>query len=115
MSHLDAPHSPPSGTGPALRSPSAVRDTRARLEHARSTRLIQLRALAETGDSAADHLAGLRRSAIEDVLTAVDEAFARVDDGTYGTCRNCAEPIPAERLEILPYTPHCVTCRRAAH
>ena len=37
------------------------------------------------------------------VLDAIDAALKRIDDGTYGTCANCGEPIPAERLEAVPW------------
>ncbi len=43
-------------------------------------------------------------------LTDLDAALARVDDGTYGVCAVCGEPIPAERLAARPATPTCVRC-----
>ncbi|MFF9277390.1 TraR/DksA C4-type zinc finger protein [Streptomyces griseosporeus] len=89
-------------------------EARQRLEHARSSRLAQLEALRETGQSADDHLLSEQRTAMERVLKEIEAAFARIEDGTYGTCLSCAKPIPAERLEILPYTRHCVACRRRA-
>lgn len=89
-------------------------EARQRLEHARTSRLAQLDALRETGQSADDHLLSEQRTAMERVLKEIDAAFARIEDGTYGTCLSCAKPIPAERLEILPYTRHCVGCRRRA-
>ncbi|MFF9622790.1 TraR/DksA C4-type zinc finger protein [Streptomyces griseosporeus] len=89
-------------------------EARQRLEHARSSRLAQLDALRETGQSADDHLLSEQRTAMERVLKEIEAAFARIEDGTYGTCLSCAKPIPAERLEILPYTRHCVACRRRA-
>ncbi|MGX4691105.1 TraR/DksA family transcriptional regulator [Streptomyces sp. JNUCC 63] len=90
----------------------AAEEARRRLEHARGTRLVQLEALGETGQTADDHLMSSQREAIERVLKEIDEAFARIEDGTYGTCLGCGKPVPAERLEILPYTGHCVSCRR---
>ncbi|MFE7168239.1 TraR/DksA C4-type zinc finger protein [Streptomyces sp. NPDC057616] len=88
-----------------------LHEARQRLEHARTSRMAQLRALGETGQSADDHLLSEQRSAMHRVLKEIDDAFARIADGTYGTCLGCARPIPAERLEILPYTRHCVPCR----
>ncbi|MEE1752813.1 TraR/DksA C4-type zinc finger protein [Streptomyces sp. SP18CS02] len=85
-----------------------------RLEHARSSRLAQLRALEETGQTADDHLLSTQKTAVERVLKEIEEAFARIEDGTYGICLGCAKPVPAERLEILPYTRYCVACRRRA-
>jgi RNA polymerase-binding transcription factor DksA len=89
-------------------------EVRRRLEHARSTRLTQLQALDETGQGPDDHLMSMQKSAIQRVLKEIDHAFARVEDGAYGTCLGCTEPVPAERLEILPYTPYCVACQRLA-
>ncbi|MFH9011760.1 TraR/DksA family transcriptional regulator [Streptomyces sp. NPDC017943] len=91
-----------------------AQEVRRRLEHARSTRLTQLRALEETGHSVDDHLTSMQRDAIRRVLEEIDGAFARVEDGRYGICLGCGDPVPAERLEILPYTPCCVACQRRA-
>jgi RNA polymerase-binding transcription factor DksA len=38
----------------------------------------------------------------------IDDAFKRVEDGSYGRCVICGQPIPDERLELLPDTPFCV-------
>ncbi|MEV3973009.1 TraR/DksA C4-type zinc finger protein [Streptomyces sp. NPDC050698] len=87
-------------------------EARTRLEHARASRLAQLRALEETAHGSDDHLLSEQKNAMQRVLKEIEEAFTRVDDGTYGTCVGCAKPVPAERLEILPYTRHCVACQR---
>ncbi|MEV8550620.1 TraR/DksA family transcriptional regulator [Streptomyces glaucescens] len=89
-------------------------EARQRLEHARSTRLAQLKALEETGQSVHDHLMSAQTEAIRRVLKEIDEASGRIDDGSYGTCLACSKPVPAERLEILPYTRYCVACQRRA-
>ncbi|MEU5100550.1 TraR/DksA C4-type zinc finger protein [Streptomyces sp. NPDC020996] len=89
-----------------------LHEARQRLEHARSSRLAQLQALNETGQTPDDHLLSEQRSAMQRALKEIEEAFARVENGTYGTCLGCTQPIPAERLEILPYTRFCVACRR---
>ncbi|MFD7409624.1 TraR/DksA C4-type zinc finger protein [Streptomyces sp. NPDC059866] len=89
-------------------------EVRQRLEHARNTRLTQLQALTATEPTADDHLMSEQKAAMERVLKEIDAAFARVEDGTYGTCLGCAKPVPAERLEILPYTRYCVACQRRA-
>jgi RNA polymerase-binding transcription factor DksA len=41
-------------------------------------------------------------------LRQIDDAIARVDRGTYGTCLVCGKPIPDERLALMPDTPYCV-------
>ncbi len=38
----------------------------------------------------------------------VVRALAKLDDGTYGVCDVCGEPIPAGRLEALPWAVLCV-------
>ena len=47
-------------------------------------------------------------------LVLVDEALARLDAGTFGTCVRCGRPIPDERLEALPWAPRCIDCQRLA-
>lgn len=88
-------------------------EARQRLEHARSTRMTQLQALGESGQ-VDDQLMSAQQTAIERVLKEIEEAFARVDAGTYGNCTGCGKPVPGERLEILPYTRYCVACQRRA-
>ncbi|MGY0071214.1 TraR/DksA family transcriptional regulator [Streptomyces sp. QTS137] len=92
----------------------AVDQIRQRLEHARTTRVAQLKALDDTGQSPGDHLLANQQDSIRRVLKEIDEAFARVEDGSYGTCLGCAKPVPAERLEILPHTRYCVSCQSRA-
>jgi RNA polymerase-binding transcription factor len=41
-------------------------------------------------------------------------ALARIDAGTYGECQSCGTEIPAERLDAVPTTDLCVTCKQAA-
>jgi len=43
-------------------------------------------------------------------LESVDEALARLDAGTYGTCVRCGEPIAPGRLEARPTATTCVSC-----
>lgn len=45
---------------------------------------------------------------IEAELADVEHALARLDEGTYGTCEACGQPIPDDRLEALPATRFCV-------
>lgn len=46
-------------------------------------------------------------------LELVDAAVARLDAGTYGACLRCGKPIPAGRLEALPWAAHCIDCQGA--
>src|SRR5580658_10002567 len=42
-----------------------------------------------------------------ELLAAVEAALERIENGTFGRCENCDEPIAAERLDALPYVPLC--------
>jgi RNA polymerase-binding transcription factor DksA len=41
---------------------------------------------------------------------AVADALRRIEEGTYGVCERCREPIAYERLSVMPETRHCMTC-----
>ncbi|MFD1955174.1 TraR/DksA C4-type zinc finger protein [Paenibacillus thailandensis] len=41
-------------------------------------------------------------------LSRIDAALRAMEDGTYGTCRQCGKPIPYERLEAVPDSLYCV-------
>jgi DnaK suppressor protein len=45
-------------------------------------------------------------------LALVDAAMARIEEGTFGTCVRCGKPIPAGRLEALPWAAYCIECQR---
>ena len=47
---------------------------------------------------------------VEGHLAEIDDALARVADGTYGVCVSCGLPIPAGRLEARPSARTCVAC-----
>lgn len=46
-------------------------------------------------------------------LQKVEDALKKIDEGTYGICDECNQPIDMERLEVLPETTKCVYCREA--
>jgi RNA polymerase-binding transcription factor DksA len=46
-------------------------------------------------------------------LTSLDRAVERLEQGEYGRCEVCGEPIPAERLQVLPAVTTCVRCAAA--
>jgi RNA polymerase-binding protein DksA len=46
------------------------------------------------------------------VLSEIDAALKRIEDGTYGICTNRGEQIPVERLEARPYATLCIDCQR---
>jgi DnaK suppressor protein len=46
----------------------------------------------------------------ESRLRLIDEALARVDNGTYGICADCGDEIGLGRLKVLPFAVRCVDC-----
>ena len=42
---------------------------------------------------------------------AVESAMALLDTGEYGICQDCGEPINPKRLEAIPWTTLCVSCK----
>ncbi|HUP49335.1 MAG TPA: TraR/DksA family transcriptional regulator [Thermoanaerobaculia bacterium] len=55
----------------------------------------------------------MSRRQLEIRLQQIDAALAALDAGTYGTCRQCKEPLGLARLEALPEAPLCVDCQEA--
>jgi DnaK suppressor protein len=55
------------------------------------------------------HVAALLDQAREH-MTAVGRALRKLDDGMYGTCDRCGQPIGAERLAARPAALTCVRC-----
>jgi len=45
-------------------------------------------------------------------LELVDAALDRLAAGTFGACLRCGQPIPDERLEVLPWAAFCVRCQQ---
>ncbi|HWP65702.1 MAG TPA: RNA polymerase-binding protein DksA [Candidatus Limnocylindria bacterium] len=45
------------------------------------------------------------------LITKIDEALGRIDDGSYGVCEECGGPIAVERLKARPVTTLCITCK----
>lgn len=44
-------------------------------------------------------------------VTEIRQALGRVDDGTWGTCTGCGEPIAPQRLNARPWAERCVRCQ----
>ena len=54
---------------------------------------------------------GLEENA-EHLLTEIDGALGRIENGTYGTCVACGKPIGEERLEAVPWATLCIDDKR---
>lgn len=48
---------------------------------------------------------------LQDILNQVNGALERMDNGTFGTCQRCGQPIGEERLEAFPYVRFCIACQ----
>jgi len=44
-------------------------------------------------------------------LAEIEDALKRIEEGSYGICEMCDEPISEERLKIKPYAKYCIICR----
>ena len=45
------------------------------------------------------------------ILQAIDEALMRIEKGNFGICKDCGEPIAEARLNAIPWTRVCITCK----
>ena len=54
----------------------------------------------------------LNRNSIDmKLLREVADALHRIEQGNYGICPECEEPISAKRLDAVPWARYCVTCQ----
>jgi RNA polymerase-binding transcription factor DksA len=42
----------------------------------------------------------------------IRQALSRIEEGGYGLCQQCGQPIEKERLQALPYTSVCIRCAK---
>jgi DnaK suppressor protein len=49
---------------------------------------------------------------IRERMSQVERALDRLDDGQYGWCERCGNPIPVERLAAFPSATLCVSCKQ---
>lgn len=98
-----------------------VADLRVEIDKAESDIADRLRdAVGDAGDDQADAGAktfereqelALTHNARE-LLAQSERALSRIDDGTYGTCESCGEPIGKARLQAFPRATLCVACKQ---
>ena len=74
-----------------------------------------LRIAGDEGDLAQVVIDGEIAQRVADLKASLQAQMARAIDrlelGRYGFCEDCAEPIPAERMEFAPETTTCVPCQ----
>ena len=78
------------------------------LDQARVGRLSRMDAMQAQAMAKAS---GERRDAM---LRQIDAALQRIDDGVYGLCVDCDEPIREQRLEVDPTALRCIDCASKA-
>ena len=44
-------------------------------------------------------------------LILIEEALEAIEDGDYGFCEECEEPISEKRLHLMPFARFCVRCQ----
>ncbi len=49
---------------------------------------------------------------MERVRARTERALSKLDEGTYGICDACGEPIPPGRLQALPESVLCLACAK---
>jgi len=98
-------------------------DHRARLEEQRRHQIGDILDLSTDAGSGSDEpdddgfrtteqiLSSRLLAAARKQLDETEDALARLDDGTYGSCGSCGDQISAERLETLPAARFCVACQ----
>ena len=47
------------------------------------------------------------------LMNKIELALRKIDDGSYGICEECEEPISNKRLEARPEAPLCIQCKEA--
>ncbi len=48
------------------------------------------------------------------LINKIGKALEKIEDGTFGFCEVCGEPIEFKRLEARPVTTHCIDCKTSA-
>lgn len=46
-----------------------------------------------------------------EVLKIIDDALAKIENGQYGICESCSQPVKRARLSALPYARFCIECQ----
>ncbi len=102
---------------------SLVSVVRSQLEAERAQLRAQLDQLGEDGDAPADFDDNFADSGqvqaerdevsalanqLRERLVDVEDASAKLDDGTYGLCERCGATIGEARLEAMPATRYCI-------
>jgi DnaK suppressor protein len=90
-------------------------EIRASLETSRAGKALigeQAQSLEDLPVQAHEEWIFLNRNSIDvSLLREVEEALERVEEGLYGECMDCDEPISTKRLEAIPWARYCISCQ----
>jgi RNA polymerase-binding transcription factor DksA len=50
------------------------------------------------------------KQGVENRIKSLEEALQKAEEGSYGQCEICGQPIDPARLAILPHTKRCIGC-----
>lgn len=91
------------------------REIRASLETSRAGKALigeQTQNLEDLPVQAHEEWIFLNRNSIDvSLLREVEEALERIEEGAYGDCMDCDEPISTKRLEAIPWARYCISCQ----
>ena len=97
---------------------SAIRADLAQQRRFRSEQLEELAVDAAEAMATADQnrlqVTRVLTLAAEAALSEIDAALQRLEEESYGICERCGEPIPWQRLEVLPMSRLCTPCQYLA-
>jgi len=95
---------------------SAVQEKIRDVRHEGSAAALQHQVLDQAESSEADIQEDIELALIQmkaETLNKIDEALARLEEGTYGYCFECGEEIAPQRLRALPFAVRCKNCEEA--
>ena len=76
---------------------------------------LQTQELSDEGDFASANSDTLVESAIitqqQKELSEIENALRKIDNGEYGVCEMCEDPIGFQRLKVKPHAIYCIDCR----
>ena len=54
-------------------------------------------------------LEGLEGTALLEIAQ-INAALGRIEDGVYGECATCGDPVGEKRLTVIPHASQCIAC-----